>query len=100
MCLAHIGTDMWSSVFSDMTGHCFSNVTPRLTFSLTAQVYLFFSVFCIGQETENTARSGLQHAVSHILHTALYGAVVNGGKDYKWLKLLLSQQKFQPSPSN
>lgn len=109
MCLAHIGTDMWSSVFSDMTGHCFSNVTPRLTFSTHSTGIFVFSVVYIRQETENTARSGLQHAVSHILHTALYGAVVNGGKDYKWLKLLLSQQKFQPlisqveskpSPSN
>lgn len=49
MCLAHIGTDMWSSVFSDMTGHCFSNVTPRLTFSLTAQVYLFLVWFISGR---------------------------------------------------
>lgn len=108
MCLAHIGTDMWSSVFSDMTGHCFSNVTPRLTFSLTAQVYLFLVWFISGRRLK--ILHGLGYSTQfHTFFILLYGAVVNGGKDYKWLKLLLGQQKFQPlisqveskpSPSN
>lgn len=44
--------------------------------------YMSFARWFVSrQEAGKTLRSGIQHAVSHTLHTALLDIVVNGGKD-------------------